>query len=80
MKSHHPTILGGRRHCGSGDMFLLVEGQDSAYPCFNPILLFISKEHDLEAHRTAKRFALNANANANANAKKKEELRFQIRV
>ena len=28
MVSHHPTKFGGHRHCDSGDMVLVVEGQD----------------------------------------------------
>ena len=49
-KSHHPAMFSGHRHCGSGHMmFLVVEGQDSAYPhilvsihYFNPPALFIA--------------------------------------
>ena len=32
MVSHHPAKFGGHKHCGSGDMMLLViEGQDSTF-------------------------------------------------
>ena len=47
MVSHHPAKFGGHRHCGSEDIFLVIEGQDSRRSCLNPPLLFISKRHDL---------------------------------
>ena len=56
MVSHHPAKFGDRRHCGSGDMFLVAEEENSR--CFrfnppllfNPPILFISKGHGLKAH------------------------------
>ena len=50
MVSHHAAKFGGHRHCGSGDMFLVVEGEDSSCSRLNPPLLFISKGHGLTAH------------------------------
>ena len=45
MLSHHPAKFGGHRHCGSGDRMLLVVAEDdSRCYCFNPPLLFISKD------------------------------------
>ena len=38
MVSHHPDNFGDQRHCGSGDMFVVVEGQNSAFArhyCFS---------------------------------------------
>ena len=44
MVSHHPAKVGSHRHCGSGDMVLVVvDGQGSTYPRLDPPLLFISK-------------------------------------
>ena len=40
MVSHHPSKFGDHRHCGSGDMFLVAEEENSRYSCFNPPLLF----------------------------------------
>ena len=46
MISYHPTKFGSHRCYDSGGiMFLLIEGQDSTWPCVNPLLLFISKAH-----------------------------------
>ena len=51
MVSHHPKKFGSHRQCGSGETTLLVvKGQDSTYPRFNPPRLFISKGHGLKAH------------------------------
>ena len=51
MVNHHPATFGGHRHCGSGDIMLLVaEEENSRCSCFNPPLLFISKGHGLKAH------------------------------
>ena len=52
MVSHHPAKCGGHRHCGSGDMFLVVKGQDSICPRLNLSLLFISKAHDMPCSHT----------------------------
>ena len=49
MVSHHPARFGGRRHCGSGVMFLMAEMLDSTCSSLNPPSLFISKEHGLKA-------------------------------
>ena len=44
-----PAKFGGRRHCGSGDMMLLVVAeQDSSCFCVNPPLWFISKAHGMK--------------------------------
>ena len=50
MVSHHPVKCCGHGHCVSGDMFLVVEGQDSTCPRFNLLILFISKGHGLKVH------------------------------
>ena len=42
MLSHHHAKFGDHRNCGSGDMFLVIEEQDSTYSCLYPALLFIS--------------------------------------
>ena len=47
MVIYHPAKFGGHRHCCSGDMFLVVEGQDSICFYFNPPLLLISKAQDM---------------------------------
>ena len=52
MVSHHTATFGDHRHCSSGDMFLVVEGQDSTYPPLIPPLLFISKAHDMPSSNT----------------------------
>ena len=50
MVSHHPAKFGGYRHCGNGDMMVLVvEGQDSTCPHFNQPLLFMSIVHGLKS-------------------------------
>ena len=43
MASHHPTNFSDSRHCGSGDMFLMVKGQNSTFSHLNPPLLFSLK-------------------------------------
>ena len=43
--SHYSAKFGGHRHCGIGDMFLLVEEQDST--CLILSLLFSSKAHGM---------------------------------
>ena len=43
MVSNHPAKFGGRRRCGSGDMFVVVGGQDSTCPCLDPPLLLSLK-------------------------------------
>ena len=50
MVSHHCAKFGGHRHCCSGDLFLVVEEEDSRCSRFNSPSLFISKEHGLKAH------------------------------
>ena len=50
MVSHHPAKFGDHRHCGSGDMFLVTEEENSRCTCFNLPLLCISKGHGLKAH------------------------------
>ena len=51
--SHHPILLGDHKHCVSGGMMLLVvEGQHSTNPGFNPPLTFISKAHSMPCSRT----------------------------
>ena len=39
MVSHNPAKSDGHRHCGSRDMFFVVEGQDSTIPRLDPLLL-----------------------------------------
>ena len=56
MKSHHPANFGGRRHCGSEVMSLVVAGQDSTCPRLNPELLFISKAHGMPCSHTHTKF------------------------
>ena len=40
MVSHHPAKFGDRRHCCSGDMFLVAEEENSRYSRFSLPLLF----------------------------------------
>ena len=48
--SYHAAKSGDHRHCGSRDiMFLVDEGEDSRCFSFNPVLLFISKEHGFKS-------------------------------
>ena len=47
MVSHQPTKFGSHRHGGSGVMFVVVEGQDSACPRLDPSFLFMSKAHGM---------------------------------
>ena len=49
MISPHPPMFGGHRHCGSGDLFLVVEEKVSTCSCLNLPLLFISKGHGVKA-------------------------------
>ena len=52
MVSPYPVKFGGRRQRGSGHMmFLVVEGQHFTSPCFNPLLLFVSKGHGMPCSR-----------------------------
>ena len=46
--SHHHAKFGGYRSCGSGDMLLVVEENDSRWSHFNTSLLSISKRHELK--------------------------------
>ena len=50
MVSQHPAKFGNHRHCGSGDMSLLVEEENSRCLRFNLPLLFIYKGHGLKAY------------------------------
>ena len=50
MVGHHPAKFVDHRHCGSEDMFLVVEEQDFRCSCFNLPLLFSSKSHGFKAH------------------------------
>ena len=50
MVSHHPSKFRGHRHCGSGDMLLVAEEENSRCSRFNSPLLLISKAHELKAH------------------------------
>ena len=56
MVSHHRAKFGDNRHCGSRDMFLVAEEENSRCSRFNPpllfnlSLLFISKGYGLKAH------------------------------
>ena len=50
MVSHYPVELGGLRHCGSGDMFLVDIFFRISPVNLNITLLFISKAHDMKAH------------------------------
>ena len=57
MVSHYPAKFGDRRHCGSGDIMILVAEEEysrcslfNSPLLFNPPLLFISKGHGLKAH------------------------------
>ena len=43
-----PANSGDHRHCGVGDMFSVVAGQDCI--CLNPPSLFISNAHGVKAH------------------------------
>ena len=45
MVSHHPSKFGGHRYCGIGDMFLLVEKQDSTSSWLNPPLKHMACNH-----------------------------------
>ena len=50
MLNYRFAKFGGHRHSGGGDMFLVVEGQDSTCSCLNPALLFNSKANGMKAH------------------------------
>ena len=45
MVSNHPAKFGAHMYCDSGDMFLVVDGQDSTCRRLGPPLLFISIKH-----------------------------------
>ena len=45
-----PCQIWWHGHCSSGDMFLVVEEENSRCYRFNPPLLFISRGHGLKAH------------------------------
>ena len=49
MVCQKPAKFGGHRHCGSGDMFLVAEEEDSRCSRFNSPLLFISKRHGFKS-------------------------------
>ena len=52
MVSHHPAKFGGDRHSGRGGiMFLVAEEEHPRCSCFNPPLLFISKQTWVESTR-----------------------------
>ena len=48
--SYHPVNFGGNKQCASGDMFLVVEEEDSTCPRLNLSLLFISKGRGFKAY------------------------------
>ena len=48
--SHHPTKFGGHRHCGSGDVFLMVERQYSTCSHLNAPFLLICKRNCRKLH------------------------------
>ena len=50
MVSHHSAKFGNHEHCGSGDIFLVAEEENSRCSHFNLPLLLISKGHELKAH------------------------------
>ena len=53
MLSHYPAKFRKHRHCGSGDMMLLmVEGHDSTCPQLNLPLLYIAKVHGMSCSHT----------------------------
>ena len=47
--SHQLAKFGGHRHCGSGNMFLVVEEQDSTCSLKSAITVF-SQVHNMKAH------------------------------
>ena len=47
MISQNHAKFDGHRQCGSGDLFLEVEQQDSLCSSLNPPLLFISTAHGI---------------------------------
>ena len=50
MVSLHPAKFGGQIHCGSKDMFLATEEEDSRCSRFSTPLPLISKGHGLKLH------------------------------
>lgn len=46
---HYPTKVGGYKHCGIEDIFLVAEEEDFTYLLKSP-LLFISKSHGLSCY------------------------------
>ena len=52
MVSYHPAKFDGHRHWVSGDMFLVVEEQDSSGSHLNLPLLFITKAHGMLCSHT----------------------------
>ena len=50
MVSHHLSKFGGHKHCCSGDMFLVVQEQDSTYSRLIPPSLFIPKARGLKTY------------------------------
>ena len=53
MVSHQPVKFGYHRHCGSGDMFLVVEeGEDFTSPHLNLPLLVVSKVYGMPCQHT----------------------------
>ena len=54
MVSHHLVKFGDHRRCGSGDIMLLVAGEENSR-CFHfsPLILFISKGHGLKVLDTS---------------------------
>ena len=47
MENYHPVMFGVHRYCVSGDMFLVVEEEDSTCSRLNPPLPFISRAHGM---------------------------------
>ena len=50
MVCHHPNKFDSHKHCGRGDMFLRVEGQDCTYPCLNPLFCLSLKHMEFHSH------------------------------
>ena len=47
MVGHHPANFGGQRHCGIGDIMILVVEEQGFTCCLILLLLFVPKAHGM---------------------------------
>ena len=54
MQSYHPVKFDGHRHCGGGDIIMVLVVEEQTFTCYHFILplLFFSKAHGMSLFHT----------------------------